>query len=187
MSVKPVLLEGESFVALAEGLQNVLWTLGCVPPEHRTDSLSAAFRNLDGNAQEDLTRRYEQLCVHYGMTRPGTILASPTKTGRSRVPTAISREPLTTPCGCAALADLRRTAEQFTAVRRWVPDPEPGSNRVPARPATPTSATPAAGVVLLVSVEKPPPVRAPTHGFKVIDWTARRLARWRLPLCRTTT
>ena len=62
-----VVLGGESFVALAEGLQNALWGLGRVPREHRTDSLSAAFRNLDRNAQEDLTRRYVELCVHYGM------------------------------------------------------------------------------------------------------------------------
>jgi hypothetical protein len=62
-----VVLGGESFVALAEGLQNALWGLGCVPREHRTDSLSAAFRNLDHNAQDDLTRRYEELCAHYGM------------------------------------------------------------------------------------------------------------------------
>jgi hypothetical protein len=63
-----VVLGGESFVALAEGLQNALWSLGGVPREHRSDSLSAAFRNLDKEAREDLTRRYEQLCVHYGMT-----------------------------------------------------------------------------------------------------------------------
>src|ERR1700710_1792609 len=63
-----VILGGESFVALAEGLQNALWSLGGVPREHRTDSLSAAFRNLDEAAQEDLTRRYEALCAHYGMT-----------------------------------------------------------------------------------------------------------------------
>ena len=35
--------------------------------QHRSDSLSAAFRNLDRDAQEDLTRRYEALCAHYGM------------------------------------------------------------------------------------------------------------------------
>lgn len=63
-----VVLGGESFVALAEGLQNALWSLGGAPREHRTDSLSAAFRNLDRDAQEDLTRRYEGLCAHYGMT-----------------------------------------------------------------------------------------------------------------------
>ena len=62
-----VILGGESFVALAEGLQNALWALGGVPREHRTDSLSAAFRNLDRAAQDDLTRRYDALCAHYGM------------------------------------------------------------------------------------------------------------------------
>ncbi len=63
-----VILGGESFVALAEGLQNALWMLGGAPRQHRTDSLSAAFRNLDDAAQADLTRRYEALCSHYGMT-----------------------------------------------------------------------------------------------------------------------
>jgi len=63
-----VVLGGESFVALAEGLQNALWALGGVPLEHRSDSLSAAFRNLDRNAQEDLTQRYQGLMRHYDMT-----------------------------------------------------------------------------------------------------------------------
>lgn len=63
-----VVLGGESFVALAEGLQNALWALGGVPAEHRSDSLSAAFRNLDKTAEDDLTQRYEGLMTHYGMT-----------------------------------------------------------------------------------------------------------------------
>jgi hypothetical protein len=63
-----VVLGGESFVALAEGLQNALWALGGAPEQHRSDSLSAAFRNLDADAKEDLTRRYEAFCAHYGMT-----------------------------------------------------------------------------------------------------------------------
>jgi transposase InsO family protein len=63
-----VVLGGESFVALAEGLQNALWSLGGVPREHRTDSLSAAFRNLDTQACTALTRRYDEFCRHYGMT-----------------------------------------------------------------------------------------------------------------------
>jgi hypothetical protein len=54
-------------VALAEGLQNALWALGGAPREHRSDSLSAAFRNLNRAAREDLTSRYEALCLHYGM------------------------------------------------------------------------------------------------------------------------
>ena len=57
-----------SFVALAEGLQDALWALGGAPEQHRSDSLSAAFRNVDRAAQEDLTRRYEALCAHYRMT-----------------------------------------------------------------------------------------------------------------------
>lgn len=63
-----VILGGESYVALAEGLQNALWALGGAPHEHRSDSLSAAFRNLDDVAAKDLTERYEALCTHYGMT-----------------------------------------------------------------------------------------------------------------------
>ena len=62
-----VVLGGESFVALAAGLQNALWALGGAPHEHRSDSLSAAFRNLDRDAGADWTRRYEALCGHYGM------------------------------------------------------------------------------------------------------------------------
>ena len=62
-----VILGGESYVALAEGLQNALWALGGSPIEHRSDSLSAAFRNLAKDAREDLTRCYDALCAHYGM------------------------------------------------------------------------------------------------------------------------
>src|SRR5215831_485727 len=62
-----VVLGGESFVALAEGLQNALWALGRAPLQHRSDSLSAAFRNLDADTRQDQTRRYEALCAHYRM------------------------------------------------------------------------------------------------------------------------
>lgn len=62
-----VVLGGESFTALAENLQNALWSLGGVPREHRTDSLSAAYRNLDKEAACDVTKRYDAFCSHYGM------------------------------------------------------------------------------------------------------------------------
>ena len=58
---------GESYTALAEGLQDALWKLGGVPREHRSDSLSAAYRNLAKDAAEDVTLRYMELCRHYGM------------------------------------------------------------------------------------------------------------------------
>ena len=62
-----VVLGGESFTALAENLQQALWSLGGVPRNHRTDSLSAAFRNLTADQREDITLRYEAFVGHYGM------------------------------------------------------------------------------------------------------------------------
>ena len=62
-----VILGGESFPALAQGLQEALRRLGGSPQEHRTDSLSAAFKNLRDEDYHDITRRYGALCAHYGM------------------------------------------------------------------------------------------------------------------------
>ena len=56
---------GESFEALSKGLQNALWQAGGSPREHRTDSLSAAFKNL--TEAQDFTVRYTALLAHYGM------------------------------------------------------------------------------------------------------------------------
>ena len=39
---------------------------------------SAAFRNLDGDAAADQTRRYEALCAHYGMAAFGQPTKLPT-------------------------------------------------------------------------------------------------------------
>lgn len=56
---------GESFAALSKGLQNALWQAGGVPKEHRSDSLSAAFKNLA--EEDDFTVRYTALLEHYDM------------------------------------------------------------------------------------------------------------------------
>ncbi|RUS94189.1 transposase [Chroococcidiopsis cubana SAG 39.79] len=58
---------GESLVALSEGLQNALAACGGCPQEHRTDSLSAAYRNLGRRTSEDLTQMYQRLCQHYNL------------------------------------------------------------------------------------------------------------------------
>lgn len=60
---------GESYTALTEGLQDALWQLGGVPREHRTDRLSAAYRNLDALAlaDDDAATGYAAFCTHYGM------------------------------------------------------------------------------------------------------------------------
>lgn len=62
-----VIKGGESYTALAEGLQGALQHLGGSPLEHRTDSLSAAFKNVSKLEQEDMTNGYQQLCQHYQM------------------------------------------------------------------------------------------------------------------------
>jgi len=60
-----VCLGGESFESLSSGLQNAFWRSGGVPATHRTDSLSAAYKN---HSQETLlTERYTKLCKHYSV------------------------------------------------------------------------------------------------------------------------
>jgi len=63
-----VIQSGESMQALSEGVQEALFALGGVPQEHRTDSLSAAFKNISKETQADLTANYEQFCEYYNMT-----------------------------------------------------------------------------------------------------------------------
>lgn len=67
-SYMKVVLGGESYAALSEGLQQALWSLGGAPWDHRTDSLSAAFKNRLVDDKEDQTKQYEDLCRHYNMT-----------------------------------------------------------------------------------------------------------------------
>jgi len=57
---------GESYSALAEGLQKALHKAGGVPRDHRTDSLSAAYVNH--HEKQQLTQAYQGFCQHYGMT-----------------------------------------------------------------------------------------------------------------------
>ena len=60
-----VIQGGESFIALSEGLQNALNASGGAPKQHRTDSLSAAYRNARGQHRKQLTDYYQELCDHY--------------------------------------------------------------------------------------------------------------------------
>ena len=68
---------GESFIALSQGLQNALFASGGVPKQHRTDSLSAAYRNHGGQGSKRVTKLYDQLCEHYRLqpTRNNTGIA----------------------------------------------------------------------------------------------------------------
>lgn len=62
-----VILGGESYPALSSGLQQALHRLGGTTETHRTDSLSAAFKNYFPKAEEDFTKAYEELCKNYNM------------------------------------------------------------------------------------------------------------------------
>lgn len=62
-----VIQGGESLQALSEGLQEALFKLEGAPFSHRTDSLSAAFKNKSKGAMDDLTIKYNALCQHYNM------------------------------------------------------------------------------------------------------------------------
>jgi hypothetical protein len=56
---------GESFISLSQGLQNALTASGGSPKQHRSDSLSAAYKNSGGRKRKQLTQFYEELCAHY--------------------------------------------------------------------------------------------------------------------------
>lgn len=64
-SFMKVIQGGESYTALAEGLQEAFWRLGGVPKEHRTDSLSAAYKNH--SSTDDFTQQYKAFCQHYNV------------------------------------------------------------------------------------------------------------------------
>lgn len=60
-----VVYGGESFSALADGLQRAFRASGGVPRQLRTDSLSAAYKNRQ--EQNDFTERFAGLCRHYNL------------------------------------------------------------------------------------------------------------------------
>lgn len=58
---------GETFEALAEGIERALWQFGGVVHQHRTDHLTAAVKPLSLPDQEEWRQRYEALMRHYQM------------------------------------------------------------------------------------------------------------------------
>jgi hypothetical protein len=58
---------GETFEALATGVQGALWALGGVPTVLRSDNLSAATHELKASSGRDLTVRFRAVLDHYGM------------------------------------------------------------------------------------------------------------------------
>jgi len=54
----------ESFDSLTAGYSAAVWELGAVPPEHRTDNLSAATHRFENS--RDFNKRWEQFMAHHG-------------------------------------------------------------------------------------------------------------------------
>ncbi len=72
----------ESYEALSEGLQNALWKLGKAPNRHRTDSLTAAVKNVaEGGAT--FQERHKELMNHYSINPEKTNPVSPNENGDS--------------------------------------------------------------------------------------------------------
>lgn len=63
-----VVLGAESFSALATGVAAAFERFGGVPYELRTDSLSAAYKNLSPREADDLTRLFKAFCETYCIT-----------------------------------------------------------------------------------------------------------------------
>ena len=58
---------GETFLALQQGLQAALWTLGGVPQVVRSDNTSAATHEIKRSRGRALNDSYEALLDHYGL------------------------------------------------------------------------------------------------------------------------
>ena len=58
---------GETFLALQQGLQNALWTLGGVPQILRSDNASAATHEVKRSRGRALNDNYAALLDHYGL------------------------------------------------------------------------------------------------------------------------
>ena len=58
---------GETFLALQQGLQNALWTLGGVPEVVRSDNTSAATHELRSSRGRALNDNYAALLDYYGL------------------------------------------------------------------------------------------------------------------------
>ena len=106
---------GESFQALASGLQEALWMAGGVPEEHRTDSLSAAFNNLaeQRGADPALRRAVRALRHAREPQQPGP---EPRERLDRIAPRQLKRRWIRR-CCCAARASLP-TLRSLRAVRR---------------------------------------------------------------------
>ena len=96
---------GETFLALQQGLQNALWTLGGVPEVVRSDNTSALPpTNCAAAAAALLTTITPPCWTTMASAPPASIPARAMKTASPSTPTTGSRTPSTRPSSCGAAA-----------------------------------------------------------------------------------
>ena len=78
------LANGETFLALQQGLQAALWTLGGVPQVVRSDNTSAATHEMRRSGGRALNDNYAALLEHYGLR---STRINPVDYGRGQNPT----------------------------------------------------------------------------------------------------
>ena len=106
-----------TFLALQQGLQNALWTLGGVPEVVRSDNTSAATHELRSSRGRALNDNYAALLDHYAAP-PASI---PTmKTASPSTLTTASRTPSTRPSSCGAAAISTPPTTDASFVRQMV-------------------------------------------------------------------
>ena len=88
---------GETFLALQQGLQAALWTLGGVPQVVRSDNTSAATHEIKRSRGRALNDSYEALLDHYGLRSTRINRGRATKTASPSRDTTVSRTPSTRP------------------------------------------------------------------------------------------
>ena len=101
-----------------------------VPQNHRTDSLSAAFRNLTADQCADITKRYDAFVGHYGMD------ASRNNRGEAHENGAVESQNrhLKTAIKQACQAELAQVLSAELDARAWCPIPRHWTGRWSAPP-----------------------------------------------------
>ena len=110
---------GETFLALQQGLQNALWTLGGVPEVVRSDNTAAATHELRSSRGRALNDNYAALLDHYGLRSTRINPGQSHENGVAEHAHYRSRTPSTKPSSCGAAAISTPPTTTPASSGRW--------------------------------------------------------------------
>ena len=114
---------GETFLALRQGLQNALWTLGGVPQILRSDNTSAATHEVKRSRGRALNDNYAALLNHYGLRSTRINRGQSHENGVAEQAHYRLKDALSTrPSSCVAAAISTPPTTTPTSSGRWSPD-----------------------------------------------------------------